>query len=226
MANITHEFRTPLAALEASSELLLDNLRNLSQTEIEDLLVSLNLGIINLQTLIDNLIEAASIEAGRFKVSPLPVPFDPILKEAQEIIQPLAEKYALRVVAPIEKEPVLVMADHRRTVQALVNLLSNAIKHSPENGTVKINYSIIGEKVRIEVTDEGSGVPFDQRSNLFRRFAHLDSSNERARQGAGLGLSVVKAIVEAQQGEVGITDLPEGGTSFWFTVPLARESLN
>jgi signal transduction histidine kinase len=63
-----------------------------------------------------------------------------------------------------------------------------------------------------------------QRSNLFRRFSHLDAPNERARQGAGLGLSVVKEIVEAQQGEVGITDLAEGGTSFWFTLPLANES--
>src|SRR4030095_686521 len=81
MANITHEFRTPLAALEASSELLLDNLHSLSQKEIEELLISLNLGIINLQTLIDNLIEAASMEAGRFKISPQSVPFDAILKE-------------------------------------------------------------------------------------------------------------------------------------------------
>jgi signal transduction histidine kinase len=114
------------------------------------------------------------------------------------------------------------MADHRRTVQVLVNLLSNAIKHSPEKGRIRIKHSVLDDKVRIEVTDEGSGVPVDQRNNLFRRFAHLDSSNERARQGAGLGLSVVKAIVEAQQGEIGITDLPEGATSFWFTVPLAR----
>ena len=98
MANITHEFRTPLAALEASSELLLDNLHSLSQTEIEELLVSLNLGIINLQTLIDNLIEAASIEAGRFKVSLQPVPFDAILRDALGIIRPLAEKYALKLI--------------------------------------------------------------------------------------------------------------------------------
>jgi signal transduction histidine kinase/HAMP domain-containing protein len=224
MANITHEFRTPLAALEASSELLLDNLTNLSQTEIKELLASLNLGIINLQTLIDNLIEAASIEAGRFKVSPQPLPIGSILRDAHDIIRPLAEKYALRLVASFENEPILVMADHRRTVQALVNLLSNAIKHSPERGYIQLKYSVIEKKVRIEVTDEGSGVPLDQRNNLFRRFVHLDSSNERARQGAGLGLSVVKAIVEAQQGEVGITDLPEGGTSFWFTVPLANGS--
>lgn len=222
MANITHEFRTPLAALEASSELLLDNLHNLSQEEIEELLVSLNLGIIDLQTLIDNLIEAASIEAGRFKVSLQPVPFDVILKEAQEIIQPLVEKYDLRLESSPVTESVNVLADRRRTVQILVNLLSNAIKHSPENGAIKINHSVIGGTLRVEVTDEGGGVPLDQRNHLFRRFSHVDTPNERARQGAGLGLSVVKAIVEAQQGEVGITDPPGGGNSFWFTLRLAN----
>ncbi len=81
------------------------------------------------------------------------------------------------------------------------------------------------KQLRVEVIDEGSGVPLGQRSNLFRRFAHLDTANERARQGAGLGLSVVKEIVEAQQGEVGITEQPEGGTSFWFTLPLVNESV-
>lgn len=224
MANITHEFRTPLAALEASSELLLDNLHSLSKPEIEELLVSLNLGIINLQTLIDNLIEAASIEAGRFKVSLQTVSFDAILRDALSIIRPLAEKYSLKLVSDLDQESIFVMADHRRTVQALVNLLSNAVKHSPENGRIQINHSVVGDKLRVEINDEGSGIPLGQRSNLFRRFSHFDTSNERARQGAGLGLSVVKEIVEAQQGEVGITDLTEGGTSFWFTMPLANGS--
>jgi two-component system phosphate regulon sensor histidine kinase PhoR len=224
MANITHEFRTPLAALEASSELLLDNINSLSKPEIEELLVSLNLGIINLQTLIDNLIEAASIEAGRFKVSLQSVPFDAILNDALKIILPLAEKYSLKLISHPNKEPIFVMADHRRTVQALVNLLSNAVKHSPDNGQIQIKQSIVGEKLRVEIHDEGSGVPVGQRSNLFRRFSHLDTPNDRARQGAGLGLSVVKEIVEAQQGDVGITDLTEGGISFWFTLPLANWS--
>jgi signal transduction histidine kinase len=221
MANVTHEFRTPLAALEASSELLLDNLHSLSHVEIEELLVSLNLGIINLQTLIDNLIEAASIEAGRFKVQVQDVPFESILNEAQEMIQPLVQKYGLRLVITPVEESVHVLADQRRTVQVLVNLLSNAIKHSPENGVIHINHSIDNGKLRIEVVDEGGGVPLEQRKDLFRRFAHLETTNERARQGAGLGLSVVKAIIEAQQGEVGIMDLPDGGNSFWFTMPLA-----
>jgi len=224
MANITHEFRTPLAALEASSELLLDNLHNLSQIEIEELLVSLNLGIINLQTLIDNLIEAASIEAGRFKISMQSVPFEAILKEAQDVIQPLVEKYGLRLVSSPVTESINVMADRRRTVQILVNLLSNAIKHSPDKGLIQINHSVIDGTLRVEVTDEGGGVPLDQRNHLFQRFSHLETTNERARQGAGLGLSVVKAIVEAQQGEVGITDSPDGKNSFWFTLRLTNGS--
>lgn len=223
MANVTHEFRTPLAALEASSELLLDNLHSLSHAEIEELLVSLNLGIINLQTLIDNLIEAASIEAGRFKVQVQDVPFHAILNEAQEMIRPLVQKYGLELNAKPVKKSIHVLADQRRTVQVLVNLLSNAIKHSPEHGTIGIGHSLENGTLRIEVLDEGGGVPLDQRQDLFRRFAHLETTNERARHGAGLGLSVVKAIVEAQQGEVGITDLPDGGNSFWFTLPLAGE---
>ena len=223
LANVTHEFRTPLAALEASSELLLDNLHNLSHEEIEELLTSLNLGIINLQTLIDNLIEAASIEAGRFKVHRQDVPFQSILDEAREVIQPLAQKYGLELVCTPVKDSIHVLADQRRTVQVLVNLLSNAIKHSPAQGSIQVTQSVQEEMLRVEVIDEGGGVPPDQRENLFRRFAHLETTNERARQGAGLGLSVVKAIIEAQQGEVGVTDLPEGGNSFWFTLPLTGE---
>jgi signal transduction histidine kinase/HAMP domain-containing protein len=223
MANITHEFRTPLAALGASSELLLDNLHSLSQTEIEELLISLNLGIINLQTLIDNLIEAASIEAGRFKVSLQSVPFGDILAEAQEIMQPLVEKYGLRLDSSPITETINVLADRRRTVQILVNLLSNAIKHSPANGLIQINHYILADiLLRFEVSDEGGGVPLDQRNQLFRRFSHVATPNERARQGAGLGLSVVKAIVEAQQGEVGIMDSPQGGNCFWFTLRLSN----
>jgi signal transduction histidine kinase len=220
LANITHEFRTPLAALEASSELLRDNFRNLPKEEMEELLVSLNLGIIDLQTLIDNLIEAASIEAGRFKVSVQPVPFEGILGEAIDLVQPLAKKYSLKLDVSPAAGSGLVMADQRRTVQVLVNLLSNAIKHSPENGAIQVDWEVNEGKLRVEVTDEGSGFADEQHHNLFRRFSHLETSEERSRHGAGLGLSVVKAIVEAQQGQVGIRDTHGHGASIWFSIPV------
>lgn len=220
MANITHEFRTPLSALGASAELLLDNLPNLSRAEIEELLLSLNLGITNLQTLIDNLIEAASIEAGRFKVSIQPVRFETVLEDARAMTAPLAEKYNLRLEFLPVSESLIVSADQRRTVQVLVNLVSNAIKHSPEGGSIQVTHAVEGSSLLVEVCDEGSGVPAEIRENLFRRFSHLESREERARQGLGLGLSVVKAIVEAQRGEVGVKPRHPGGATFWFTIPL------
>jgi two-component system, OmpR family, sensor histidine kinase ResE len=220
MANITHEFRTPLSALGASAELLLDNLPNLNREEIQGLLVSLNLGIINLQTLIDNLIEAASIEAGRFKISTQPVRFEAILQDAKAMTAPLAEKYNLRLDFQSAPGPLVVHADQRRTVQVLVNLVSNAIKHSPEGGCIQVTHKISEGHLLVEVSDEGGGIAAEIRENLFRRFSHLETQAERARQGLGLGLSVVKAIVEAQRGEVGVKSRQPGGATFWFTIPL------
>jgi len=224
MANITHEFRTPLSALGASAELLIDNLSNLTRVEIEELLVSLNLGIINLQTLIDNLIEAASIEAGRFKVSIQPVWFGTILEDTQAMTRALAEKYNLRLEFLPVVESLVVSADPRRTVQVLVNLVSNAIKHSPDGGAIVVAHAIEGSHLLVEVSDEGAGIPAGIRESLFQRFSHLDAQAERARQGLGLGLSVVKAIVEAQRGQVGVKSRQAGGTTFWFTIPLDGES--
>lgn len=225
MANITHEFRTPLSALGASTELLLDNLPNLTCAEIQELLVTLNLGIINLQTLIDNLIEAASMEAGRFKVSIQPVPMNTILAEVKATMQPLAEKYNIRLEILPAVESLIIRADQRRTAQVMINLISNAIKHSPEGGCIQVTHTTTSDgHLFVEVSDEGSGIPANIGENLFQRFAHLESETERTRQGLGLGLSVVKAIVEAQRGEVGVKSQAAGGATFWFTLPLDGEA--
>lgn len=222
IANITHEFRTPLAALSASVELLMDQLSTLSQEETRELLKALNIGVINLQSLIDNLIEAASIEGGRFKVNPQPVELDKILTDAMDMISPIAEKHKLTLVSPKQKQTVPVFADRRRTVQVLVNLLSNAVKHSPLDGTISVTTSIIGENVMIEVADEGEGVKPEQKPYLFNRYTSPLEEDNFDQIGLGLGLSVVKAIVEAQNGEVGYRNRQMGGAVFWFTLPLAE----
>lgn len=222
IANITHEFRTPLAALSASVELLMGQLPTLSPPETRELLKALNIGVVNLQSLIDNLIEAASIEGGRFKVNPQPVGLDKILMDALNMIMPIAEKYKLGIITPKEKQTLPVLADRRRTCQVLVNLLSNAIKHSPPGGSINITTSIIGEKVMIEVADEGEGVKPDQKPYIFNRYTTTSQEEKFAQLGLGLGLSVVKAIVEAQNGEVGYRNRQRGGALFWFTLPLVE----
>ncbi len=223
MANITHEFRTPLTALAASVELLVDDLPNLSTQEISQLLHNLQIGIVDLQGLIDNLIQAASIEAGRFKVNAHPVELDAILTDAVNMIEPLITKHQLRLIQPKEVQSFRVMADQRRTSQALINLLSNAIKHSPEGGQVQLRTLILGGDVMIEVEDEGQGISPERQKQLFNRFIQAVDIDSQEQTGLGLGLSVVKAIIEAQGGKVGYKDSDHGGAIFWFTLPMVPE---
>lgn len=219
LANITHEFRTPLTAQAVSIELLLDQLPELSLDEIHELLVTNHLGVLSLQNLIDNLLEGASIEAGRFRVSPHPTDLADVILEVARVVRPLMEKN--KQVLQVDLPPVLplVQADPRRTSQVLVNLLSNAIKWGPQGSEILL--SVVDQKnmVKVIIADQGPGVAPEQRQKLFTRFGHLHANNSRAEYGAGLGLSVVKAIVESQKGQVGVEDRQNLGALFWFTIP-------
>ena len=222
LANIAHEFRTPLTALAASTELLLDQAPDLSRAELQELIGSLHLGVLGLQTLIDNLLEGASIETGRFRVYTRPVVLKSIVAEAGRVMQPLLNKYQQRLNIQLPPETLWVQADPRRTTQVLINLLSNAGKYGPDNAAIDVGAVVEGDWVRVTVADRGPGIPAAYRHDLFRQFIHPSENNSEAQYGAGLGLSVVKAIVEAQGGQVGVEDRPGGGAVFWVTIPLER----
>jgi signal transduction histidine kinase len=223
LANVAHEFRTPLSALAASVELLMDQAPDLSPAELEELLTSLHLGVLGLQTLIDNLLESASIEAGHFQVHARLSSLDGIMAEAIRTMQPLLDKRGQDLVVELPTDIPKVRADPRRTAQVLVNLLSNASKYGPDETEIEIGATVQGDWVRVTVADSGPGVPPEYRKNLFRRFVRPALSNDKAQVGAGLGLSVVKAVVEAHGGAVGVDDHVDGGSVFWFTLPRAAE---
>ena len=244
LANVAHEFRTPLSAVAASVELLLDQVPDLMavranhtepaqateteptrmNAELNELLASLHAGILGLQTLVDNLLESASIETGHFRIYPRPSSLGEIIAEAIRMVQPLVSKHGQQLVIELPAAMPTVQADPRRTAQVLVNLLSNAVKHNSEGGGIGILVSVQGDRVRVAVADQGPGIPSEDRNVLFRRFAHPSTGHDPAKAGAGLGLSVVKAVVEAHSGQVGIEDRPGGGVVFWFTLPAAAPS--
>ena len=221
MANVAHEFRTPLSALAASVELLLDQAPDLTPAELEELLTSLHLGVLGLGTLIDNLLESASIETGHFRVSPRLCDPSDVIAEAIGTMQPLLDKHGQSLVIELPALMPMVRADPRRTVQVLINLLSNASRYGPDAADIEVSATVDGGWVRISVADRGPGVPADHRQDLFRPFVHPRPENNKAQVGVGLGLSVAKAIVEGQGGQVGVDERPGGGSVFWFT--LARE---
>ena len=224
LANVSHEFRTPLSAVAAAVELLMDQAPELDPGEIQELLTSLHLGVLNLQTLVDNLLESASIEAGRFQVHARPCNLNDSIAEAVRIMQPLLDKHRQRLIVELPAAIPVAKADPRRTVQVLVNLLSNASKYGPVDAEIAVGVTLAHGQVRISVSDQGPGIPAAQREDLFQRFATSADGNSHTQVGFGLGLSVVKAIAEGQFGQVGVDDRPGGGSIFWFTLPTADGS--
>ena len=220
LANISHEFRTPLSALNASVELMLDELDDLSIAEINELLNSIHRSVTGLQTLIDNLLESIRIQAGRYQIHRQSIEFGDVVFDAVGVMKPLLDRrrQSLTLSEP-EYYPVAI-ADPTRMTQVLVNLLSNASKYSPMETTIDLIVDQSDEHtLRISVADRGLGISPTEREDIFRRFVRLSDQNG-AQYGVGLGLSVVKAIVEEHGGEVGVKDHPGGGSIFWFTIPI------
>jgi len=218
LANVAHEFRTPLSALAASIEILLDQAPELSREEFAELLNALHLGILGLQTLVDNLLESASIESGRFRVSLRPTNLHQIIAEAAQTMTPLIHKHGQRLRLELPEELPVMMADGRRLSQVIVNLLSNAIKYGPDDAEIVLTATAGPQRVRIAVADEGPGVAPQHRDDLFQWFMRRNPDEAQPPFGIGLGLAVVKAVVLAHHGRVGVEDRPGGGSIFWFTL--------
>jgi signal transduction histidine kinase len=136
---------------------------------------------------------------------------------------PLFQKYGQHLVVKLPEHLPPVVADSKRTMQVLVNLLSNAHKFSPADSDICIQAAKEDGFIRVRVTDQGPGIPPEQRAYLFHRLNRLNLLASSAKAGAGLGLPVVKAIVEAQGGQIGVEDCPGGGAQFWFTMKVAGE---
>lgn len=220
LANISHEFRTPLSALKASVELLLEGLNTFTLDETMQLARSIHFSVTSLQTLVDNLLESVSIEAGRFKIRRRLSDLAALVDEAATLMKPLLERRNQALVTHIPDRLPRVNIDPVRVTQVLVNLLSNASKYGPTDEPIELDIETQTEDLmKVSVSDRGSGIPAEDKHNLFHRFVRLDD-RDNTQYGVGLGLAVVKTIVESHGGTVGVDERPGGGSIFWFTVPL------
>ncbi len=219
LANISHEFRTPLSTLQASMELLLDEQEKLSAAEMRELLKPSYLSLSSLQTLIDNLLESSSIEAGEFVVRLRPCHIQDAITDALHIVRPLLERRQQAITRHEPADLPQIQADPARLTQVMVNLLTNASKYSPHGAMITLETQLGDGRLRTAVCDEGPGIPPTERANLFHRFVRLDSV-DREQYGIGLGLYVVKTVIEAHDGRVGVDDRPGSGSVFWFELPI------
>jgi len=204
LANVSHEFRTPLSAQLASIELLLDQLPELTTDQIAELVVSLQRGTLRLTHLIDNLLESVRLEAGQFAIRQQTVALDEVVEAAVEMVRPLHDqrRQDLQVTLPYPLPPVC--GDAARLTQVMVNLLANANKYAPAGSTVWVGAAAGPETLALWVEDSGPGLPDTPAPTLFAPFARFvgSAAAEPEPAGAGLGLWIVKSIVERHSGRV------------------------
>ena len=201
LANISHEFRTPLSAQLASIEMLLDQLPDLTVAQIGQLVRAQQRGTLRLTQLIDNLLESARIEAGHHTIRRQAVALDEVVEEALELTKPLLDQRQQLVQLDLPYPLPPIRGDARRLTQVFVNLLGNATKFAPERSTIVIGGAVTATMVALWVVDEGPGLPVKSGQELFQRFVRA-SGDEPEQSGVGLGLWLVKSIVERHGGRV------------------------
>jgi signal transduction histidine kinase len=222
LANISHEFRTPLAAQLASIELLQENLHELPREQLEELVTSLRRGSLRLTRLIDNLLESVRIESGQLSIRQQDVHLADIVHDAVELVGSLFTQrgQTLDVDMPDGLPPLV--GDGPRLVQVFVNLLANANKFAPDGSVVRVSARAEGPEIVVTVDDAGPGVVENERGSIFERF-YRAADQEPEPRGLGLGLWIVKSIVERHGGRVGAVRTEDGLTRFMLALPVSRD---
>lgn len=216
---VAHDLRNPVGTVVTAAAFLLEV--RLPQDEWTRQMEIIRRAARRADRLIQDLLDVAQIEAGRLAVAAAPTPVGALIAELWEWAAPQIENgghVAIRVVPP-DAHGLRVLADPDRTSQIFTNLVANAVKFTPAGGQISVSVEALADAVRFSVADTGPGIPADHLPHLFTRFWQ---GNRVDRRGAGLGLAIVRGIVDAHGGDIGADSELERGTTVWFTLPLAK----
>lgn len=226
VSHVSHELKTPLASIMAYSEMLADGEANDEQTRKEFYSVIQNQAN-RLSRLIEDILNTARIESGLIKVDKQPVSMTILIEEQLEMIKGFAQEKDIEVIGqkPIVFDQVYV--DKDMMSQVIVNLLSNAVKYTKTGGTVRVDTQVdeTAGVVRVQVTDTGVGIPEEDIEHVFDKFYRVGENKKQAK-GTGLGLNLVKQIIEkVHNGKVFVNSKVNRGSTFGFELPLAAAAV-
>ena len=218
-ANAVHELRTPIQTIIGTLELFGDTELNEEQTEyIRQIKFSADI----LLSLVNDLLDFSKLRSGKFKIERIPVDPIEVTESTVDLISMEAHNRGLEIITDIDYNiPKSVWGDPTRIQQLLLNLVKNACKFT-STGYICVKLSAIEDNnyLLFEVLDSGIGVPDDKKDLIFKDFTQADASTSRKFGGTGLGLSICRNLVELLGGQIGIKDNPDGGSIFWFKLPL------
>ncbi|WP_437612011.1 ATP-binding protein [Sorangium sp. So ce834] len=215
MGIVAHDLRNPLSAITLKAA----RLRRAADSEqVRQQAESIENVAKRMEQLIRTMLDAATMEASKFSVTPAPCAADDLLRETLELFGPLAESKQVRFEQSVNAPGLVIFAERGRVLQVLSNLVGNALKFTPQGGRVTLSIDREGRMARFAVVDTGQGIPREDLTSIFERFWKVEAYEER---GTGLGLYIAKGIVDAHGGRIWVESEVGRGTRFYVTLPLA-----
>ncbi|MEJ0084632.1 MAG: CHASE domain-containing protein [Pseudomonadota bacterium] len=224
-AVVSHELRTPLTSIRGSLGLILGAFAGTLPTKVRDLLAIAQSNCERLMLMINDILDLEKFAAGQMRFEVTTLPLGGVVLQAVEANEGYARKFNVRIDLVACPPDWHVAVDPDRFVQVMANLLSNAAKYSPPGGTVRVWCESRGNVYRVNVHDDGPGIPEEFRGRMFEKFSQADSSTTREKGGSGLGLHIARRFVEHMEGRIGFDSEVGRGSTFWIELPISGKPL-
>jgi signal transduction histidine kinase len=219
---VSHELRTPVTVVKGFAEMLNAQRKALSPSQAEAAeVIADSAG--QLQNMINDLLDLARSDAGKLKIDAEPTSVRALAQRVGRQMRPHFEEKDQRLTVSVERGVPDVLADPDRISQVLANLLTNAYKYSPEDASVRMSASKVGDEVEFTVSDDGPGLATEELDHVFERFWRAQSGETQAVGGTGLGLAIAKSLVELHGGAIAASSKPGKGATFRFVLPIAKD---
>lgn len=218
---VSHELQTPLAIIKAYASTLARRDANWSPEVLQEGLQAIEEEADRLSQLVNDLLTASRIQATGLTAARIPVDLPSLADRVVRRFSSLSDRH--RYLIDFQLPIPTILADQEKLEIVLSNLLDNTTKYAPSGSIVRITGTLVGHGVQVSVQDEGPGIPPDAHERVFERFYRVDTSDTRGVPGAGLGLFICRAIVEAHGGRIWVEPVARRGTTICFSLPLPEE---
>jgi signal transduction histidine kinase len=222
LANMSHELRTPLNAIIGYSELLEEEAAELDGGRLVPDLQKIATAAKHQLSLINDILDLSKIEAGRMELEVSTFDLPTLVDGALSLVRERAARRGIALGRTIDSRVGSICADERKIRQVLLNLLSNALKFTPEGGRIDVGATVNGRLVEVSVSDSGVGIAPEDQEAVFEEFRQVGAADKRV-EGTGLGLALCRKFIELHDGKIWVKSLPGQGSTFTFTLPVARQ---
>jgi NtrC-family two-component system sensor histidine kinase KinB len=216
----SHELRTPLTSIGMSISLLKEKAFDKLNPKESELLLAADEEVQRLKALVNDLLDISKIEAGKMDIDFDSVSVEVLFEKAVEVLRNQAMEKNIDLTYKSAFDLPDIKADVNKITWVLTNLISNSLRYTEDNGFIKLSAKEVGSQVHISVVDSGAGIPYEYQSRIFEKFVQVKT--EKSLGGTGLGLAICKEIIRAHGGTIWVDSQPGHGSTFTFTVPVAK----